>query len=213
MTKKEVLRRIAESRILPVIRAGSIDEARQLIAAIVAGGIKTIEITMTVPGAVDLIRELASDPDLMIGAGTVLDADTAERCIDAGAIFVISPATNYETIGYCNDADVVVMPGALTPTEILNAWNAGADIVKVFPASSMGGPAYLRALKGPLPHIKLIPTGGVSIENAAEYIRAGAEAVGVGGDLADLNALRHGNTISITDAAREYVGAVRAVVA
>jgi 2-dehydro-3-deoxyphosphogluconate aldolase / (4S)-4-hydroxy-2-oxoglutarate aldolase len=213
MTKTDVLRRISESGILPVIRAGSADDARQLIDAIVAGGIKTIEVTMTVPGAVDLIRELASNPELMIGAGTVLDADTAKRCIDAGAIFVISPVTNYKTIHYCNDADVVVMPGALTPTEILNAWNAGADIVKVFPASSMGGPAYLRALKGPLPHIKLIPTGGVSIENAADYIRAGAEAVGVGGDLANLEALRGGNTISITEAARAYVAVVTAAVA
>jgi 2-dehydro-3-deoxyphosphogluconate aldolase / (4S)-4-hydroxy-2-oxoglutarate aldolase len=209
MTKTDVLRRISESGILPVIRAGSAADARQLIDAIVAGGIRTIEVTMTVPGAVDLIRELASDRELMIGAGTVLDADTAKLCIDAGAMFVISPATNYETIRYCNDADVVVMPGALTPTEILNAWNAGADIVKVFPASSMGGPAYLRALKGPLPHIKLIPTGGVSIENAADYIRAGAEAVGIGGDLANLDALRGDNTISISEAARAYVAAVR----
>jgi 2-dehydro-3-deoxyphosphogluconate aldolase / (4S)-4-hydroxy-2-oxoglutarate aldolase len=213
MTKTDVLRRISESGVLPVIRAGSAADARQLIDAIVAGGIRTIEVTMTVPGAVDLIRELASDPELMIGAGTVLDAETAKRCIDAGAIFVISPATNYETIRYCNNADVVVMPGALTPTEILNAWNAGADIVKVFPASSMGGPAYLRALKGPLPHLKLIPTGGVSIENAADYIGAGAEAVGVGGDLANLDALRAGNTISITEAARAYVAVVTAAVA
>ena len=210
MTKTDVLRRIADSGILPVIRAESADDARQLINAIVAGGIRTIEVTMTVPGAVELIAELSASHDVLIGAGTVLDVDTAKRCVDAGARFIISPATNLEIIKYCNGADVVVMPGALTPTEILDAWNAGADIVKVFPASSMGGPAYLRALKGPLPHIKLIPTGGVNIENAADYLSAGAEAVGVGGDLADLKALGRGDLSSITDAARAYLSQVKA---
>jgi 2-dehydro-3-deoxyphosphogluconate aldolase/(4S)-4-hydroxy-2-oxoglutarate aldolase len=210
MTKADVLRCISASRILPVIRADSIDDARELVRAIGAGGIKTIEITMTVPGAVELIAELSGDPDLLIGAGTVLDPENAERCIEAGARFIISPATNLETIRCCNDADVAVMPGALTPTEILDAWNAGADIVKVFPASSMGGPAYLRALKGPLPHVKMIPTGGVSINDAVDYVRAGAEAVGVGGDLIDINALRRGETDRITDAAKAYVAQVAA---
>jgi 2-dehydro-3-deoxyphosphogluconate aldolase / (4S)-4-hydroxy-2-oxoglutarate aldolase len=203
MNKAEVLRQISESRILPVVRASSSAEARSLISAIAAGGIRTIEVTMTVPGAVDLIAELSVDTDLLVGAGTVLDAQTAEECIVAGARFVISPATDLDTIRYCNEADVAVMPGALTPTEIVTAWNAGADIVKVFPASSMGGPSYLRALKAPLPHIKMIPTGGVGIDNAAEYIRAGAEAVGVGGELV------RGDIESITEAARAYLLAVR----
>ncbi len=209
MTKTEVLRRITESGILPVIRADSAEEAKALVDAIAAGGIKTIEITMTVPGAVELIAELSNDADLLVGAGTVLDAETARRCVDAGARFIISPATNLETIRYCDEVSVAVMPGALTPTEIVTAWDSGADVVKVFPVSAMGGPNYLRALKAPLPHIKLIPTGGVNIENAADYIRAGAEAVGVGGELVNLNALRRGDTASITSAAKAYIAAIR----
>ena len=208
MNKTEVLHRISESGILPVIRADSADEAKGLIHAIVAGGITTIEVTLTVPGAVELIAELSEDDDLLVGAGTVLHSDSARQCIEAGARFIISPATDLETIRSCNDAGIAVMPGALTPTEILKAWNAGADLVKVFPVNSMGGPGYLRALRGPLPQVKIIATGGVTIDNAAEYIRAGAEALGIGGDLVDVAALRRGHAAGITNAARSLVTAL-----
>ena len=209
MSKDETARRIGETGVLPVIRAASKEEAKALIDAIRAGGIDTIEVTMTVPGAVELIAELGSDQDLLIGAGTVLDVETARCCIEAGAKFIISPALNFETIRYCNDAGVVVMPGALTPTEVVNAWDAGADFVKVFPCGAMGGSSYLRSLKAPLPQIRLIPTGGVNLSNAADFIRAGAEAVGVGADLAGVNAIREGNSDKITETSRKFVEAVR----
>lgn len=147
-----------------------------------AGAITTIEVTMTVPGAIELIKELCGSygSEVLIGAGTVLDADTARDCINAGAKFIISPTLNFETIKFCSEQEIVVMPGALTPTEILAAWNAGADFVKVFPAGAMGGANYLKSIKAPLPQIKLIPTGGVSIKTAGDFIKAGAEAVGIG---------------------------------
>jgi 2-dehydro-3-deoxyphosphogluconate aldolase / (4S)-4-hydroxy-2-oxoglutarate aldolase len=141
----------------------------------------------------------------LIGAGSVLDPETARECISAGAQFIVSPATNFDTILYCNETEIVVMPGALTPTEIVNAWDAGADFVKVFPADSMGGARYLRSLKAPLPEIRLIPTGGVSQATAADFIRAGAEAVGVGADLVDLKAVREGRADDITNAAKKYL--------
>lgn len=191
---------------IPVIRAASKAEARSVIEAIADGGIITIEVTMTVPGAVELIAELSRErSDLLLGAGSVLEPETARECIAAGAKYIVSPATNFDTIEYCNESDVVIMPGALTPTEVVNAWDAGADFVKVFPADSMGGAKYLRSLKAPLPHIKLIPTGGVSQSTAAEFIKAGAEAVGVGADLVNLKAIREGRPDEITEAAREYL--------
>lgn len=211
MNKSEVIKRITASGVVPVIRAASADEARRAIDALKAGGIDIFEITMTVPRAVSLIEKLASfyGNDALIGAGTVLDTDSARDCINAGAQFIISPALNPETIRFCNQAERVVMPGALTPTEILTAWNAGADFVKVFPAGALGGASYLKSLKAPLPHIKLIPTGGVSLETAADFIKAGAEAVGVGADLVDLRALRNGQDNLITEKAREYLEIVR----
>ena len=211
MTKSEVIEKIKEIGILPVIRADSADEARQVIEAIKSGGITTIEITMTVPNAIDLIADLSkSDADILIGAGTVLDVENARKCVEAGAKFIISPALNLETIKFCNEREIVVMPGALTPTEVVVAWQAGADFVKVFPASAVGGASYLKSLKAPLPHIKLIPTGGASLKNAAEFFRAGAEAVGVGADLVDLQALREGRTRSISETARQYVQIAKA---
>ena len=210
MTKAETIERVTAGGVIPVIRAESADEARAVIDAIVAGGIDVIEITMTVPNAVRLIRQLSTayGSDVLIGAGTVLDPDTAKACTEAGAQFIISPALNFETIKFCNDEGVVVMPGALTPTEVVNAWKAGADFVKVFPAGAMGGASYLKSLKAPLPHVKMIPTGGVSQSTAADFIRAGAEAVGVGADLVDLNAVRDGKSGSITTAARNYLAIV-----
>lgn len=207
MSKAEIIERITRGGVLPVIRAESPDEARGVIEAVRAGGIDVIEITMTVPGAVDLIRELSEEygEDVLIGAGTVLDPETAARCVDAGARFIISPALNLETIAFCRAHNVVVMPGALTPTEVVTAWNAGADFVKIFPAGSMGGASYLKSLKAALPHIKLIPTGGVSLATAADFIKAGASAIGVGADLVDLHAIREGRGSEITENARKYL--------
>jgi 2-dehydro-3-deoxyphosphogluconate aldolase/(4S)-4-hydroxy-2-oxoglutarate aldolase len=206
MKKAEVISRVVEGGVIPVIRASSKSEARSVIEAIAAGGVTTIEVTLTVPGAVELIRELSRErTDLLLGAGSVLEPETARECIAAGAKYIVSPATNFDTIEYCNESEIVIMPGALTPTEVVNAWDAGADFVKIFPADSMGGAKYLRSLKAPLPHIKLIPTGGVSLTTSAEFIKAGAEAVGVGADLVNLNAIRRERAGEITEAAREYL--------
>ena len=210
MNKDEIISRITSSGVIPVIRASSREEALAVIEAMAAGGITTIEITMTVPDAIDLIASLSSTrDDLLIGAGSVLDPETARECIAAGAQFIVSPATNFDTILYCNETEIVVMPGALTPTEIVNAWDAGADFVKVFPADSMGGAKYLRSVKAPLPDIKLIPTGGVNESTAAEFIKAGAEAIGVGADLVDLVAIREGRASDITSAAKKYLEIVK----
>ena len=185
--------------------------ARRAVAAILKGGISVLEITMTVPGAVGVIKELTAeiDPEVIIGAGTVMDARTAQACIEAGAQFIVSPALSLETIAFCKQQGVLVMPGALTPTEVVTAWSAGADFVKVFPAGAVGGASYLKALKAPLPHIKLVPTGGVSLQTAAAFIKAGAEALGVGGDLVDVKALREGRDELVTDRAQLFVDIVK----
>jgi 2-dehydro-3-deoxyphosphogluconate aldolase / (4S)-4-hydroxy-2-oxoglutarate aldolase len=211
MSKAEIISRIRECGVIPVIRASSAREALTVIEAIAEGGITTMEVTMTVPDAVGLISEIASKygTKLLLGAGTVMDPETARECINAGAKFIVSPATNFDTIEYCNETETVVMPGALTPTEIVNAWDAGADIVKVFPADTMGGAKYLKSLKAPLPHIRLVPTGGVSQSTAADFIKAGAEAIGVGADLVDLPAVRDGRIKDITEAARKYLDIVK----
>src|SRR5215213_3464950 len=211
MNKSDVISRITKTGVIPVIRAASADEASRAIDAIKAGGIDIFEITMTVPGAIQLIEKLAASyaNDALIDAGTVLDAQTARDCVDAGAQFIISPALNLDTIRFCKESETIVMPGALTPTEIVTAWNAGADFVKVFPAGALGGASYLKSLKAPLPDIKLIPTGGVSLETAADFIKAGASAIGVGADLVDLEALRNGQDNLITEKAREYLEIVR----
>ncbi|MEO8574198.1 MAG: bifunctional 4-hydroxy-2-oxoglutarate aldolase/2-dehydro-3-deoxy-phosphogluconate aldolase [Pyrinomonadaceae bacterium] len=205
MNKAETISRIISGGVIPVIRASSQEEALAVIDSIAAGGITTVEITMTVPGAVELMAKLSEREDLLIGAGSVLDPETARECIAAGAKFIVSPATNLDTILYCNESEIVVMPGGLTPTEIVNAWDAGADSVKVFPADAMGGAKYLRSLKAPLPNLRLIPTGGVNQETAADFIRAGAEAIGVGADLVDLKAVREGRASDITNAAKKYL--------
>ncbi|MFZ2490777.1 MAG: bifunctional 4-hydroxy-2-oxoglutarate aldolase/2-dehydro-3-deoxy-phosphogluconate aldolase [Thermoanaerobaculia bacterium] len=206
------VQRIQEVGLVPVVRAGSADEAFAAVEAIRAGGIPILEITLTVPGAIEIIAELCrrTGDDCLVGAGTVLDAETAERCIDAGAKFVVSPSLDLPTIELCRRKAIPVFPGALTPTEIVTAWKAGADAVKVFPAGAVGGPAYLKSVKAPLPQIRLIPTGGVSLKTAAEFIAAGAFALGVGADLVDLGALRRGDAAAITEKAREYVAVVAA---
>ncbi len=207
MTKQEVLKKIREIGVVPVVRANSADEALQAIEAVREGGVNIFEITMTVPNAIDLIKNLTAKfgENALIGAGTVLTPEQVEDCIQAGAKFIISPALNLKTIKICNENDVVVMPGALTPTEIVTAWNAGADCVKVFPAGALGGASYIKSLKAPLPHIEIIPTGGVSLKTAADFIKAGAFALGVGADLVDLQALREGNHYILTERARQYL--------
>jgi 2-dehydro-3-deoxyphosphogluconate aldolase/(4S)-4-hydroxy-2-oxoglutarate aldolase len=207
-----VVDRIRQIGIIPVVRARSSEDAMQAVEAIRAGGIPILEITLTVPGAITVIADLTRrlGDDALIGAGTVLDADAARACIDAGARFIVSPALDIATIETCRALDVPVFPGALTPTEIVTAWKAGATAVKVFPAGAVGGAAYLKSVKAPLPQIELIPTGGVSLKTAADFIAAGAMALGVGADLVDLTALRKGDAASITEKARQYVAAVAA---
>jgi 2-dehydro-3-deoxyphosphogluconate aldolase/(4S)-4-hydroxy-2-oxoglutarate aldolase len=208
--KAQVLERIRATGLIPVIRARSADEAAQAVDAIQAGGVGVLEITMTVPGAVELIREVARRAtSALVGAGTVLDPETANACIDAGAQFVVSPSLNLDTIAGCQKAGVAVIPGALSPTEVVTAWDAGADLVKVFPAGAVGGPSYIKALKAPLPQIDLVPTGGVNLKTAGDFIRAGAAALGVGSDLVDLAALRRGEASVLTDRSRQFVDVVR----
>jgi 2-dehydro-3-deoxyphosphogluconate aldolase/(4S)-4-hydroxy-2-oxoglutarate aldolase len=210
MEKAAVLKELREIGLVPVLRAGSIEQAMALAEAIAAGGVTVLEVTMTVPGALQVIRRLRKEcPDMLIGAGTVLDAQTAQMCIQEGAQFVVSPALNFKMIEMCHHHSVALLPGALTPTEIVNAWQAGADVVKVFPASAMGGAKYLTALKGPFPQIEMIPTGGISLANAAEFLAAGAFALGVGSDLVDAKAMAAGKPEVVTEAARKYLGIVR----
>lgn len=211
MNKRDVLGRITEVGLVPVVRAASAEEAMAVVEAIKAGGVTIIEITLTVPGAVGVISEVAGryHNEVIVGAGTVLDAETARACILAGAQFIVSPSFSPGTIELCRRYGITVCPGALTPTEIVTAWQAGADIVKVFPCGAVGGAKYLRAIKGPLPQIDLIPTGGVSLATAAEFIQAGAFALGVGTDLVDMQAIRAGQPQKVTEAARAYLELVR----
>jgi 2-dehydro-3-deoxyphosphogluconate aldolase/(4S)-4-hydroxy-2-oxoglutarate aldolase len=211
MEKAAVLKRLQETGLVPVLRAESIEQAIALAEAVAAGGVNVLEVTMTVPGAVEVIERLVRDrPDILVGAGTVLDAETARTCILAGAAFVVSPALNVKTIAMCHRYSVAALPGALTPTEIVTAWEAGADVVKVFPAGAMGGAKYLKSLKGPLPQIEMIPTGGVSLGNAKEFLEAGAYALGVGSDLVDAKAMAEGKPEVVTETARKYMAIVRA---
>ncbi|HSE25320.1 MAG TPA: bifunctional 4-hydroxy-2-oxoglutarate aldolase/2-dehydro-3-deoxy-phosphogluconate aldolase [Pyrinomonadaceae bacterium] len=211
MHKNEVIKQIRDIGIIPVVRASSADEAMRAIDAIREGGVSVLEITMTVPGAVHAIAQVAASygDEVIVGAGTVLDAETARACILNGAQFVVSPSLNLETIACCRRYGVAVLPGALTPTEVVTAWTAGADFVKVFPAGSLGGASYIKSLKAPLPQIEMVPTGGVSLKTAADFIKAGSSALGVGADLVDLKAIREGQAAIITERAKQYVAIVR----
>jgi 2-dehydro-3-deoxyphosphogluconate aldolase/(4S)-4-hydroxy-2-oxoglutarate aldolase len=211
MKKEDVLKRIHEIGLLPVLRANSVSEALALAAAIEAGGVTALEVTMTVPGAIEVIRQLVRETQgrILIGAGTVLDPETARACMMAGAEFIVSPSLNVRTIEMCRRYSVPVMPGALTPTEVVTAWEAGADVVKVFPCSALGGAKYLKALKAPLPQIEMIPTGGVSLATAAEFLAAGAFALGVGGDLVNPQAIADGKPEFISQTARDYMAIIR----
>lgn len=211
MTREEVVQKIREIGVVPVVRAKSAKQAQQAAEAICTGGIPIVEVTMTVPGAVELIAQLAKSAgkEIVIGAGTVLNAETAQRCVDAGAEFVVSPGFDLETVRFVKQQGKLMIAGALTPTEVISAWQAGSDFVKIFPCGSMGGAKYLKALKGPLPQVPMIPTGGVNLETAADMIRAGAEAIGIGGELVSASALASGNMKPITDAAKKFVEIVR----
>src|ERR1700677_4079878 len=190
MQKAEVLKALREIGLVPVLRADSEAQALALADAISAGGVTVLEVTMTVPGAIRVMRRLAEErPDILIGAGTVLDPETARMCILEGAQFVVSPALNLQTIEMCHRYGVPMLPGALTPTEVITAWEAGADVIKIFPASALGGAKYLKSVKAPLPQVEMIPTGGVSLATAKEFLEAGAFALGVGADLVDAKAI------------------------
>jgi 2-dehydro-3-deoxyphosphogluconate aldolase/(4S)-4-hydroxy-2-oxoglutarate aldolase len=211
MTRDQAAARIVEIGIVPVIRASSAQLAIKVSDAVCAGGIPIVEITMTVPGAFDVIAQLAKNvgPDVLIGAGTVLDSETAKQCIDAGAEFIVSPGFDPETVRTVNRISKLMMAGALTPTEVISAWKAGSDFIKVFPCGAVGGAKYVKALKAPLPQVPLVPTGGVTLETAADFIRAGAAALGIGGELVSSSALKSGDTSEITKLAQRYLAIVR----
>src|SRR5438552_2349951 len=211
MDKQLVRDQILAIGIVPVVRASSAAEARLAAQAVCDGGIPIVEVTMTVPGAIDVIRELrkSAPSSVLIGAGTVLEAEAARRCVDAGAQFIVSPGLNIPTVEFAARAGILMLAGALTPTEVITAWNAGSDFVKVFPCGQVGGAKYIKALKGPLPQIPLVPTGGVNLNTAAEFIEAGAAALGVGGELVQAEALKSGKSQIIVENARKFVEIVK----
>lgn len=213
MNKEHIRSRILDIGIVPVVRASSAAEAKMATEALVAGGIGCVEITMTVPGAIDVIRELSKtmSNDVLIGAGTVLDAPTAEQCVAAGAQFLVSPGFDAATVAWAVANKVLMAAGALTPTEVITAWRAGADFIKIFPCANVGGAKYIKALRGPLPQVPFIPTGGVNLETAADFLKAGCAALGVGGELVLADALKAKQPERITELARKYVEIVRDV--
>lgn len=211
MTKQEVREWVERVGLVPVVRAGSPEEALFAARAIAQGGISIVEITMTVPGALDVIRDLVkTTKGILVGAGTVLNAESAQKCIDAGAQFLVSPGFDSGTVAVARKRGILIVAGALTPTEVLAAWEAGADFVKIFPCGNMGGPKYIQALKGPLPQVSMVPTGGVNLENAADYIRAGAAALGVGGELVQKEALKMRNAELLSGLAKQFFEIVNA---
>ena len=201
----DILKRLIEGKVVAIVRLDSGEQLVKVAEALKAGGITVIEFTASTPGAIDMIKEAASrfGDEVLMGAGTVLDPETARAAILAGAEFIVTPTLGLETIKLCHRYGKPIVPGALTPTEILTAWEAGADMVKVFP-SSVGGPGYIKALKGPLPQIPLVPVGGVNLDTTADFIRAGAEVVGVGGSLINQKLLDAGEFETITENARRY---------
>jgi len=207
---EDVIRRVGEVGIIPVVRASSVEDANRAVEAICAGGIPVVEITMTVPNAITVIREVVQryGGDVLIGAGTVINAEQAESCVRAGAQFLVSPGLATSVLSVARVHDRLAIPGALTPTELMNAQELGARVVKIFPCGNVGGPKYIKSLKAPFPHAQLIPTGGVNAANAAEFMAAGAYALGVGADLVDAAALREGNLEKIALAAKELLQAV-----
>lgn len=210
-TRAETVAALEACGVVAVIRLKDASALGAVVDALAAGGVRALEVTMTVPGAIALIREIAPSlpPDVVLGAGTVLDAETAQAAIEAGARYVVSPVFREEVLRVCHRFDVAALPGCFTPAEILGAWEAGADIVKVFPATALG-PGYFRDLRGPFPELRLMPTGGVSLANAGEWIRAGAVAIGVGTALVDAETVAARRFDEITERARQFVAAVAA---
>jgi 2-dehydro-3-deoxyphosphogluconate aldolase/(4S)-4-hydroxy-2-oxoglutarate aldolase len=210
MTSQEILAFITGVGIVPVIRTVSAESAVLAVEAIYKGGVRAAEITMTVPGAVSALEKVADrfGDKIMLGAGTVLDPETARICMLAGAQFFVTPALRLATIEMAKRYSKVICPGALTPTEVLTAWEAGADVVKVFPCGNVGGARYIKALKGPFPQIEMIPTGGVNLETAGDFLKAGACAVAVGGELVDAKTIQEGRYDLIEDRARQYLAVV-----
>jgi 2-dehydro-3-deoxyphosphogluconate aldolase/(4S)-4-hydroxy-2-oxoglutarate aldolase len=211
MDKQQILSSIVDIGVVPVVRTSSADSAIRSIEAIYRGGIRSAEITMTVPGAIRALEKVADQfgDTIVLGAGTVLDPETARSCMLAGAQFFVTPALNVKTIELAQRYSKPIMPGALTPTEVVTAWQAGADVVKIFPASAVGGAKYIKALKGPFPQIEMIPTGGVNLETAAEFLKAGACAVAVGGELIDAQTIKEGRYEVFEDRAKQYLEVIR----
>lgn len=212
MSRHDIVARIERERIVAVLRLDAADRLCAVVDALAEGGVRVFEVTMTVPRAIELIGQLAKSGrnDVLLGAGTVVDAGTARRAIDAGAQFVVGPVFRRDVIAACHERGVPAMPGCFTPTEILDAWDAGADIVKVFPSTALG-PTFIKDVRAPLPQLKLMPTGGVSIENAADWLRAGAVAVGIGSALVDAASVKAGDFASITRRAEQLVERVTEV--
>ena len=203
-TTQETLERVG---LIPVLRARNAAQAHAIVKAMIAGGVTVVEVTMTVPGALDVLKELKKEygSELLLGSGTVTTGDEAEATIEAGAEFVVSPSFHANVVAKTKALGKLSVPGALTPTEVITAWREGADYVKVFPCSAMGGASYLKALLAPFPYLKLIPTGGVTLQTAESFLRAGARALGVGSDLVNLAAVDAGKPETITETAREYL--------
>ncbi len=211
MNHNDNVRRVVDSGLVAIVRAPSAEEALRTVEAIHAGGVSVIEVTMTVPGAIGVLEQLAAKlgGKVLLGAGTVLDPETARACILAGAEFLVSPNLNVKVIEVTRRYSKVSVPAGLTPTEVVTAWEAGADFVKIFPCSAMGGADYLKALKAPLPQVEMIPTGGVSLENCGSFFKAGAAAVAVGGELVDKKAVQEKRWDAVTETARKFAEAVR----
>ncbi len=211
MTAQQILSFITDIGVVPVVRTNSAETAIQAIEAIYRGGIRSAEITMTVPGALKALEKVADQfgDKIMLGAGTVLDPETARSCMLAGAQFFVTPNLRLSTIAMCKRYSKVICVGALTPTEVVTAWEAGADVIKIFPADAVGGPKYIKALKGPLPHVEMIPTGGVSIETTPEFLKAGAAAVAAGGELVNPKLIAEGNYAEIENRAKQFLEAVK----
>jgi 2-dehydro-3-deoxyphosphogluconate aldolase / (4S)-4-hydroxy-2-oxoglutarate aldolase len=206
MTRETARRQIVEISIIPSVRMSSPEDARFAAETVAHAGIPIVEITMTVPGALEVITELAHGmPDLVVGAGTIFDVNTARQCVDAGARFLTSPGLNLEIVAFALKKGILVMPGALTPTEVTVAWQAGADFIKIFPCAQLGGAGYIHALKGPFPEVPLVAAGGVNQQTAAEFIVAGAAAIGVGTELIPKRAVQQRDQRWITELARRFL--------
>jgi 2-dehydro-3-deoxyphosphogluconate aldolase / (4S)-4-hydroxy-2-oxoglutarate aldolase len=210
-SKETSLGLIREVGLVPIVRAASEEDAFRAAEAIIEGGIGIAEITMTVPNAIRVMERVAEryGDKVLLGAGTILDAETCRAALLAGAQFIVTPSLDVRVIEVAKRYSKPIMPGALTPTEVVTAWQAGADLVKIFPCGPVGGPQYIKALRGPFPHIDFVPTGGVNLETTPEFIKAGAAAVAVGGELVDAKALKEGRLDVISANARKYVEAVR----